>query len=152
MRKLALLLAALALTASVLSAQKRKVPATAERHLVKGAATVVRDTVYDPDSLTVAGFEKLLRDRRESMFIINSGSRHISALGMKIVYRDMKGRMLHTATHSVAVDLPAGETRRVEVPAFDRSGVWYYHLSPLPPRARRATPFKVAVTITYIVQ
>ncbi len=130
---------------------RRPVPKTgkalpAALHTAKAAA----DTVFAPDSVTVAGFEKPLRAVRESMFVTNRTGRDIAGLAVDIVYLDMQGRMLHKATHRIDVSIPAGETRRVEITSFDRQGLFYYHLSPLPQRATRATPFKVNVSVKYV--
>lgn len=103
------------------------------------------------DSVAVAGFEKPLRAVRETMFVTNRSSRRIDGVGLEITYTDMRGKMLHKAVHSLACEVPAGETRRVEVPSFDRSGLLYYHLSPVPQRAQRATPFDVQVRVLYLL-
>lgn len=114
------------------------------------AALPASDTVFAPDSVTAAGFEKPLRAVRESMFITNSTGRPVESLSIEITYLDMQGRQLHKVSHEVSTDIPPGETRRVEVPSFDRQGLFYYHLSPLPARATRATPFRADVKVRYI--
>lgn len=112
------------------------------------------DTIMLPpaDSITVADYEKTLRSNTESMIISNHTSDDITAVGLDIQYLDMKGRMLHRCTQKVNIPdgIPQGESRMVSVPSFDRQGLFYYHLSPKPKRATRATPFKVAVTVSYI--
>lgn len=112
------------------------------------------DTIMLPpaDSITVAGYEKTLRSNTESMIISNHTSEDITAVGLDIQYLDMKGRMLHRCSQSVNLPdgIPSGESRMVSIPSFDRQGLFYYYLSPKPKRATRATPFKVAVTVSYI--
>jgi len=112
------------------------------------------DTILFPaaDSVTVAGYEKTLRSTTESMIITNHTASEVTALGLDITYLDMKGRMLHRVAQSVTPPsgIPSGESRMVSVPSFDRQGLFYYHLSPRPKRASRATPFKVAVKVSYI--
>ena len=111
----------------------------------------VFDTVAaDTSRIQVAGFEKTLASTRETMFIVNGLDRPVEGLALDIVYSDMSGRMLHSASHTVAAHIPAGESRMVSVPSFDRQKVFYYHLSPAPTRARVATPFKVQVTVTSV--
>lgn len=124
---------------------KKEKPAT--------ALEAVADTIWSPspDSVAVAGFEKTLRSNRESMYISNRSASSISELAVTITYYDMDGRMLHKTSHVVAEVIPSGETRLVDVPSFDRQGLYYYHLSPVPTRATRATPFRVAVEVLYLL-
>lgn len=132
---------------------KRPTPRTGRRSApVSAPVELSRDTVVFPsgDSVSVAGFEKPLRAMKETMFITNNTGTPVVDVGLDIVYTDLKGRMLHRATYNIEAAIPAGETRRVEVPSFDTSGLLYYHLSPLPARATNATPFDVKVTVTYI--
>lgn len=126
-------------------AKWRKPVGNARKAVVQAPApTPVADTVaVDSGAVVIAGFEKGLRAVRESMFVTNRSGRDISAIWLTITYKDMDDRMLHKASHTVEIDIPAGETRMVEVPTFDRQNLFYYHLSPLPPRAKHATPFKV---------
>ena len=111
------------------------------------------DTIVMPsrDSVAVAGFEKTLRSSHESMYVSNLSSTDIAAVALEIIYSDTKGRMLHKNSHEVSADIPAGETRLIEVPSFDRQGLYYYYLSPAPARARQATPFRVEVKVNYIL-
>ena len=115
-------------------------------------ATVV-DTVWAPpaDSVRVAGFDKALRSRVESVYISNLTDGSISEFALEITYRDMKGRELHKAVHTIQIDLPSGETRKVDFPTFDTQGIYYYHLTPRPARAS-AVPFKVTAKVRYILR
>lgn len=109
------------------------------------------DTVFEPsrDSVSVAGFEKTLRSNRESMYFTNNTARTVAGMQIEITYLDMEGRMLHKTTHTTSTEIPSGETRLIDFPSFDRQGLYYYHLSPLPPRASRATPFRAKVRILH---
>lgn len=143
------------LLATVADAQnmRRPTPRAGRRSApVSASVELARDTVAFPatDSISVAGFEKPLRAMKETMFITNNTDEAVVDVGLDIIYTDLKGRMLHRATHNVEAAIPAGETRRVEVPSFDSSGLFYYRLSPVPARATTATPFDVKVTVTYI--
>lgn len=137
------------------SAKWRKpVPATetvAKRTKAPVPTRAVSDTVC-PDSgmIVAAGFEKVLRSSRESVFITNNTSRPLEALKLDITYKDMRGRMLHRNAMWVEAEIPAGETRMVSFPSFDRQNLFYYHLSPLPSRASRATPFTVGIEVALI--
>lgn len=111
------------------------------------------DTVWQPapSEIRVAGYEKTLRSTRESMYISNSTDAPVAGLGLEVTYYDTDGRMLHRASHDITADIPGGETRLVDIPSFDRQNLYYYYLSPVPPRASRATPFKTSVEVKYIL-
>lgn len=129
------------------------------RHGVSGrsrtetAPAAACDTIWAPprDSVAVAGFEKTLRSTRESMYVTNYTSGPVEGIGIEITYTDMNDRMLHKASHHVGDGIPWGETRMIEVPSFDRQGLYYYHRSPVPQRTSQATPFKVRVAVLYIL-
>lgn len=110
------------------------------------------DTIYAPsrDSIAVAGFEKPLRSAYESMYITNKTASKVDGMGIEITYSDTEGRMLHRVSHDISAEIPSGETRLIEVKSFDRNGLYYYRLSPVPPRAKHATPFDVTIKVTYI--
>lgn len=124
----------------------------------KGEMTEVKstepyDTIWVPsrDSISCSGFEKTLRATHESLYVSNRSASDMVGLGIEIEYSDMKDRMLHKALHDVSVNIPAGETRLVDIPSFDRQGLYYYYLSPAQTRASRATPFKAKAKILYIL-
>lgn len=123
----------------------------------RSVTTHVRTTAYDTvrgtacDSVTVSGYDKTLRAVRESMFITNMSALAIAAVELTVDYLDTSGRQIHKASHTVECDIPPGETRRVEVPTFDRAGAFYYRLSAPPRRSTQATPFDVAVTVTALI-
>ncbi|MDE6288768.1 MAG: hypothetical protein K2M00_08305 [Muribaculaceae bacterium] len=140
-------------TAAVAQNMRRPTPRAGRRAApVSAPVELSRDTVVSPmtDSISIAGFEKPLRAMKETMFITNNTGEPVIDVGLDMVYTDLKGRMLHRATHNVEAAIPAGETRRVELRSFDTSGLFYYRLSPVPARAANATPFDVKVTVTYI--
>lgn len=128
-------------------------PGRAERKAAPRAETPAAcDTICGnaTDSVIVSGFEKAQKASRESMMLTNNTARELSSIRIEITYTDMKGRMLHKAVHDVAVEIPPGETRMVNVPSFDRQNLFYYHLSPMQARARQATPYDVKVQVLHI--
>lgn len=133
-------------TRPVPSARSSRRPKTIE-------VTVLQDTVLAPpsDSIALAGFEKPLRSVRESLFVTNRTSRPLVGVTLEVSYYDLHGNLMHRAERYVAVTLPAGETRRVGFPSFDRQQLFYYHLSPLPRGAVQATPFDVKVRVVHSV-
>ena len=157
--RLTIILLALLAPALCISGRKGKKPDPQRVGHTASARTTAKpvstcDTIMLPpaDSITVAGYEKTLRSNTESMIISNHTAYDLTAVGLDIQYLDMKGRMLHRCSQSVKLPdgIPSRESRMVSVPSFDRQGLFYYHLSPKPKRTTRATPFKVAVTVSYI--
>lgn len=117
-------------------------------------AGVAGDTLYnmvDTLPVSVSGYEKLLRSRRESMFVTNKGAFAISALMLEIEYFDDSGRQLHKRMVQLRCDVPPGETRMVGFASWDKQLAWYYMKSE-PPRTRfQATPYDVRVRVVYVV-
>lgn len=126
-----------------------RVPVKAE--YVRASAAAEADTVPQivpqHGELTVSGFDKLLTSKKESFFISNNSNVCVRTVTLTVTYLDTDGAMLHQSTHTLALDLPAGETRRVQIPSFDKQGVFYYYLSDVPRTRRPATPFMVKVTV-----
>lgn len=97
-------------------------------------------------AVTFSGYEKTLRATKESFFVTNRTDSAISALQLRIVYSDMRGRQLDSRDITADIDLPPHSTRRVDLPAWDRQKVFYYHRSH-PPRAAAATPYRVNISL-----
>ena len=93
-----------------------------------------------------SGYEKTLRSSKESFFVTNRSDSTVTRLSLDITYKDMKGRPLDTRSVDLDIDLPAGETRRIDLRSWDRQNVFYYHLSPVP-RSTRATPYRVNIRL-----
>lgn len=100
--------------------------------------------------IVLRGFHKPLRSRRESVFATNNTPNDVAALILDITYTDTKGRTLHRQKRTVALDLPKGETRRLDFPSWDRQQVFYYSRSPEPPRAD-GTPFDVRCRVESLI-
>ncbi|MDE6578040.1 MAG: hypothetical protein K2J82_06835 [Muribaculaceae bacterium] len=96
---------------------------------------------FNPQNITFAGYDKQVSSRRESFHIVNSSSFTLRKALLKINYLDMQGRMLHSRTATVNCYIPAGETRKVDIPTWDTQFTFYYYLSNEPRRV--ATPYKV---------
>lgn len=116
-------------------------------------SAVVYDTVAPATdtALIVSGFEKTLRATRESMFVTNRSGAPVAGFTLEITYRDLHGRMLHRAVRTVGSIIPDGETRRVDIPTFDRQNLFYYRLTEPPQRASQATPFDVTIKVLNLI-
>ncbi len=110
--------------------------------------TAAFDTVRNVgrDDLRLSGYDKTLNSRVESLFVSNRLDRDITEIELRITYSDLKGRMLHKAVRRIRAIVPAGETRRVEFPSWDRQNTFYYHKGRAP-RTRNVTPFKVTCEV-----
>lgn len=102
------------------------------------------------DSITLAGYDKPLRSRHETMFVTNRSRHNITGLGLTLSYYDSHGRKLHGRSISVAVELSASDTRQIAIPSWDRQQAFYYHRSSRPRKAD-ATPYDVRIDIDYIL-
>lgn len=130
-----------------------KTKATTEKVMQKGHAAP-RDTIFNADdslAIKISGYEKMLRSRRESLFISNNSEIPVNGIALEITYLDMSDRQLHSREVARDCDIPPSETRMIDFPAWDKQQVWYYYLSE-PPRTRfQATPFKVKIRVKYIL-
>ena len=96
--------------------------------------------------LVIAGYDKPLNSRTESLFITNRLDRELTEVTLRLSYSDAKGRMLHEATRKLRVIIPSGATRRVEFPSWDRQQTFYY-LHGRKPRTANVSPFDVACKV-----
>lgn len=100
-----------------------------------------------PDSaeIVLSGYDKPLRSTRETEFITNNTPHHITRIVLTTVYFDINGRMLHTMARNIDVDLPAGDTRKIDFTSWDRQKSFYYHRS-TPPRTS-AIPYSIKQSV-----
>jgi len=114
-------------------------------------AEVLYDTIRPTEgAIRCSGYDKPNRSTRETFFLTNTSPDTICGINLTFSYFDLKGRQLHSATHTVWILLPAGETRAVAVPSWDRNNAFHYELSPAPKR-RASTPYRVSSRINYLL-
>lgn len=157
MKRLTLILAALCLVASPAAGRRNTRTTRSGLHRIAEPApadtavelvpTVESAVIVRPDStrLKIRGYDKPLRSRRESFFVVNTDTCGFDTLYLTLTYYDSAGRMLHRRSVAVGADIPAGETRNVGIPSWDSQYAFYYYLSPRPARAA-ATPYRVTVS------
>lgn len=111
------------------------------------AATPAVDTIIGPDSSAIRlyGYDKPLRSNRETVFITNSGDRDINSVSITTQYLDTKGREFHEVKRRVYVEIPAGSTRKVDYPSWDRQQSFYYVGSKRPRTS--GTPYDVRQSV-----
>lgn len=105
--------------------------------------SVVTDSVA---YLTLSGYDKPLRASHETLFISNATGRDVRSVCLDVVYEDMQGRQLHRRRCDVSVEVPAGETRQIVMPSWDKQRSFYYHGSTRPTRSV-ATPYEVRCSV-----
>ena len=97
-------------------------------------------------AIRFSGFDKGLLSSKESFFVTNRTQDILTSFTVEIVYRNLQDEMLHSRTVSHNIEIPSGETRRVDIPSWDiQKQFYYFRTSPLP--KRQATPFKVTMKL-----
>lgn len=152
-RLLPLLLAVLMLPETQAQHTRRAGRHRAHGGVAAQAAVRAADTVAGDGTARVSGFDKALSARRESFFVTNEAPDSADIVWMLVTldYTDEAGRQLHSRRERVRCHIPAGCTRRVDIPAWDTQHVYYYRLTP--PRRRvqgSAAPFDVRVRVDSI--
>ena len=100
--------------------------------------------------IRLSGYDKPLNSRKESMFVSNKLPCRIVGLNIRLSYSDMSGHTLHEEVIDLHDDIPAGATRRVEFPSWDRQNSFYYYRG-RQPRVANVTPYRVTcMVISYI--
>lgn len=89
---------------------------------------------FPSDSIIFVGYDKQLNATKETFHVINRSPYTLTGAKVKIVYKDMSGRMFHSRTVSFKCDIPSGETRKIDLPSWDSQKSFYYHLSTKPRR------------------
>ncbi len=111
------------------------------------SATFMKDSVLysiNLSSIKFAGYDKALTSAKESFHTINETPYDIMGMTLRIVYKDMKGRMLHSREVTIEKKIPHDETRKIDIPSWDSQKSFYYYMSNKPKRV--AAPYKVTIT------
>lgn len=147
MKKIILILV-LAVCFAAVSAQRTTrtgLHASAEPETV----SMLTDTIVEPgiEMVEVKGYDKPLRSRRETFFVANPGEKAIQRVAITISYFDTSNNLLHRASHNVAVDVPAGETRIAGVRSWDVQNGFYYLNSTVSHKSTTARPYTVTINV-----
>lgn len=102
-----------------------------------------KDLLFHKRDLQFAGYDKGISSSRESFFLINRCPFNINGIAIRINYYDMQSRMLHSRDVTISCDIPAGETRKLDIPTWDTQHTFYYYLGNAPRRV--ASPYKVTI-------
>ncbi len=128
----------------------KKVKTTHARPLQRAESIVVTPVkvtpaiIPDSGDITLAGYDKPLRTRRETILATNHRADTIDSLFITIRYIDTDGRQLHERPVKIGQRIPAGETRQLQFPTWDVQQSYYYYLS-TPPRA--GIPYRILARV-----
>lgn len=84
---------------------------------------------YRLNQVVFTGFDKNQGNSKESFFIINNTDRTLTGVSLYIDYRTLDGRQLHKRFFKLSCNIPAGETRKADIPTWDTQRSFYYHKS-----------------------
>ena len=120
-----------------------------EKALQLTSISMATDSVAFCDSIIPAirfyGFDKTVGSNTESFFTSNGLKKTLVGMEIMITYTDIKGRQLHRRTVKLDCDIPAEETKRIDIKSWDTQRSFYFHRS-LKPK-RQATPFDVKIEL-----
>lgn len=91
--------------------------------------------------ISFVGYDKEVNSNQESFIIVNDSKMNLTGYHVRIDYLDMRDRMLHSREVKRTCVVPAGESRKVDISAWDTQKTYYYYLGNEPKKV--ATPFKV---------
>lgn len=99
---------------------------------------------YSPQDIEVFGYDKPATSDKESFFVKNGTDRTLTGFTLKVEYRGKDGKQLHSRTIETECDIPAGETRRIDIKSWDVQKSYYYEKSRV--SRRPAIPYSVIIT------
>lgn len=102
-----------------------------------------RQVHFCPDSISFAGYEKEANAGFESFIIINNTETSLSGVKMKIIYKDLQDRMLHSRIVEQRCFVPTKESRKIDIKSWDKQHTYFYYLGNEPRKV--ATPYKIEI-------
>ena len=143
---LAILFALLTLTAGARTRTTQANLRTASIILEPIPVTLPADSIavatVDQNAVTLRGFNKRLRDAKETFLVTNNTSHRISGIRITLRYTTLGGDMIHERNVAVPIVLNPGETQLADIKTFDLQHLFYYYAGPAPRKS--STPFQVA--------
>lgn len=112
----------------------------------KADSLCVAERMFPADSdFVFAGFDKPLSSLIETVFVTNRTVHDVTTFYLAIEYYDRAGRQLHSRSLRIDAAVPAGATRILKFPSWDRQKSFYYIQSRKP--RTLATPFSVTCRV-----
>lgn len=96
---------------------------------------------YSKEQFAFSGFDKKLNSSQESFFLTNKSNRILTGIELFIEYLTPDGRQLDMRFHEIKCNIPAGETRKIDIKSWDSQHSFHYIKSA--PAKGGGTPFIV---------
>lgn len=148
---------ALGLAASSVEARKvttrLKAPTTTKEQRRESRKVTTRDTEeFDSvrNNLTFMGYDKKTSAAKETFFVDNSSDTSLSALELEISYYNSTGKLIHKRKVEIKENLPAKETRKVDIPSWDTQKSYHYEKSV--PSTKGSTPYTVKFKVVSFIK
>lgn len=108
------------------------------------------DSIYS--RLRFSGYDKQISAARESFFITNNTGSDLKSLSLEINYTTPDGRQLHRRQQRIDQYIPTGETRKIEIPTWDKQKSFYYIKSSPPRKGGAAYDISFSLLSVTLVQ
>lgn len=99
----------------------------------------------DSAAFSLAGYDKPLRSRYETLLVTNNSTIEVDSLLLTIGYTDLQGRELHKRSVWVEANITPGSTRQCSFRSWDIQMSYVYRHSVKP--RRQHTPYDVAISV-----
>ena len=106
---------------------------------------------YKIEQIHFSGYDKPRRSATESFFITNTTDRRMTGVTLYIEYLTTDGRQLYKKFVKLVCDIPPGETRKADIPSWDKQKSFYYIKSEA--SSKGGTPYTIVFDpISYYLQ
>ncbi len=95
------------------------------------------------DSVEYSGYAKPSSSDVETIFIRNLSDRDVVGVLFCVEYLSMSGEQLHKRMVRQKIEIPGGESRKLDFRSWDRQHSFYYYKSS--PGRSNSTPYKVRI-------
>lgn len=107
-----------------LKAPKEKVSSVKKNH--KKTATDKEEFSAVARQLTFTGYDKKANATTETFFIHNNSDQTLTSLELEISYLSESGNLLHKRIVEIDETIPAGESRKIDIPSWDKQKNFHY--------------------------
>lgn len=105
-----------------------------------------QDNGYSLSQFIITGYDKPASSEQESFFLTNDTDRTLTRINLNIEYLTPDSVAMHRRFLPLNCDIPAGETRKIDIKSWDRQKSFHYYKSRTSRRA--TTPYIVRITPT----
>jgi len=99
----------------------------------------------DSAAFNLAGYDKPLRSRHETLLVTNNSTLEVDSLLLTIRYTDLRGRELHQRSVWVEANIDPGSTRQCSFKSWDIQMSYVYRHSVKP--RRQHSPYDVTISV-----